>query len=218
MRQLRQCDVERHFALGSDETEWRSAFGKHRVGDDVHAVDLQQGGRMADPGHAGHRLVGLQPGDFGRRHRELIVVGGGFGQALRDAFPLPFQQRGARLLRVIVAEARGRAIRLVGIVILACRGAAGTQQREDEGNAAKARVQALARGGRCVRRRGRHEEQGKLFKLAMLSGYELVGTYSAYCAKPWPNDQFSLSTSTRLMKTSSGRMPGSCWSRSTMRA
>jgi hypothetical protein len=30
----------------------------------------------------------------------------------------------------------------------------------------------------------------------------------AYCARPWPRDQFSFATSTRLTNTSSGRMPG----------
>lgn len=30
----------------------------------------------------------------------------------------------------------------------------------------------------------------------------------AYCASPWPRDQFSFATSTRLANTSSGRMPG----------
>lgn len=38
-----------------------------------------------------------------------------------------------------------------------------------------------------------------------------------YCASPLPNDQFSLATSNRLMKTSCGRNPGLLPSRSTMR-
>src|SRR3546814_7173990 len=39
----------------------------------------------------------------------------------------------------------------------------------------------------------------------------------AYCARPWPMDQFSGSVSTRLMKTSSGRIPGLAASFSVMR-
>src|SRR6185369_12745415 len=41
--------------------------------------------------------------------------------------------------------------------------------------------------------------------------------YYAYDAIPLPNDQFSLPTSTRLITTSSGRMPGSAASNSTSR-
>lgn len=41
--------------------------------------------------------------------------------------------------------------------------------------------------------------------------------YTAYCAIPFPNDQFSFSTSTRLMNTSSRRNPGDSASSSAMR-
>ena len=42
--------------------------------------------------------------------------------------------------------------------------------------------------------------------------------YTAYCAMPRPNDQFSFKTSTRLMKTSSGRTPMDLFKRLAMPA
>ncbi len=42
--------------------------------------------------------------------------------------------------------------------------------------------------------------------------FEVKVRYSAYCASPLPNDQFSFFTSTRLMKASSRRSPTASWS------
>jgi hypothetical protein len=42
--------------------------------------------------------------------------------------------------------------------------------------------------------------------------FEVEVRYSAYCASPLPNDQFSFFTSTRLMKASSRRSPTASWS------
>jgi hypothetical protein len=41
-------------------------------------------------------------------------------------------------------------------------------------------------------------------------GHKLSG-YSAYCAIPFPKDQFSFGTSMRLINTSSGRSPKRAW-------
>ena len=67
-------------------------------------------------------------------------------------------------------------------------------------------------------RRRRSGVQGEGTQTGGCAERNIAGDQVTYCAKPWPNDQFSLSTSRRLMNTSCGRTPGCSASSSTIRA
>lgn len=85
--------------------------------------------------------VRLQPGDIGLCNGNLILVGRWLKQTVNEAFPLPFEKRCARSLRIIVTKSQRSAVRLAGHGFFA-RGRAPHadehNQRQAQGHAAQA--------------------------------------------------------------------------------
>ena len=131
VRQLGERRCGGHHAARTDEAEWRGTLAELRVGDHVHAAELEQHAGVADPGHARFAPVGAQPGGVRRSGFEAVALGGPGRQAGAPLFPFPAPEAALLRVRVDIAEARRRAMRLGGVEVGVGDACAGGQRDGD---------------------------------------------------------------------------------------
>ena len=126
VRQLGERRHRLHHALRPREADRRGALGKMRIGEHIQPAHAQQNGRMPDPGH---RRIG---GKLRLRGLEAVAVFRILRQAVAQLVPLPAPEAALLGVRVVVAKALGRAVRLGRIEVLEAHGDERPEEESDE--------------------------------------------------------------------------------------
>lgn len=119
LRQVFEADAGRGDAARA-EAERAGAVAPHRIGEDVHAVGLDQHAGMADPGDS-HRRAFDAGGGSGRAHRDMLGPGGLVGVAedpLRDEAGAAGAGDEAIVVAVGIEEMRAVEMRRDGAAII----------------------------------------------------------------------------------------------------